>query len=189
MSLSPPEAAPLGRVADRRLALAVLLGACAMGCAVGLAATSAWLISRSAQRPQESAIAIAIVGVQFFALGRGLLRYCERLAGHDAALRVLVRVQVQLYERLERLAPAGLPEFRSGELLARLVHDVDALQSLLVRVIPPFAIAALVGAITVALLGAMLPAAACCSPPRSCHGPMAAWRPARQLGRRVHAGS
>ena len=160
MSLGPPGAAPLGRLANRRLALAVLLGAGAMGCAVGLAATSAWLISRSAQRPQESAIAIAIVGVQFFALGRGLLRYCERLAGHDAALRVLARVQVQLYERLERLAPAGLPEFRNGELLARLVHDVDALQSLLVRVIPPFAIAALVGAITVALLGAMLPAAA-----------------------------
>jgi thiol reductant ABC exporter CydC subunit len=131
-----------------------------MGCAVALIATSAWLISRSAQRPRESALAVAIVGVQFFALARGLLRYGERLAAHDAALRVLAGVRVRIYERLERLAPAGLPAFRSGDLLARLVGDVDSLQDLLVRVLPPFAIALVVGAGTVAFLLALLPAAA-----------------------------
>ena len=149
----------LARPAAGGLALATLLGAGAIAAATGLIATSAWLISRSSQRPQESAVAIAIVGVQFFALARGLCRYGERLAGHDAAFRVLADLRVRIYERLERLAPLGLPAFRSGELLARLVHDVDSLQDLLLRVLPPFAIALLVGAATVVLDWWMLPAA------------------------------
>ncbi len=149
----------IARPAAGRLALATLLGAGAVAAAIGLIATSAWLISRSSQRPQESVVAIAIVGVQFFALSRGLCRYFERLVGHDAAFRVLSNLRVTVYERLERLAPLGLPAFHSGELLARLVHDVDSLQDLLLRVVPPFAIALIVGAGTVALVWLMLPAA------------------------------
>jgi thiol reductant ABC exporter CydC subunit len=149
----------LARPAAGRLALATLLGAGAVGAAIGLIVTSAWLISRSSERPEESAVAVAIVGVQFFALSRGLCRYGERLVGHDAAFRVLADLRVRIYERLERLAPLGLPAFRSGELLARLVHDVDALQDLLLRVVPPFAIAALVGAGTVGVVWMVLPAA------------------------------
>ncbi len=149
----------LARPAAGRLVLATLLGAGAVGAAIGLIATSAWLISRSSQRPEESAVAVAIVGVQFFALSRGLCRYGERLVGHDAAFRVLADLRVRIYERLECLAPLGLPAFRSGELLARLVHDVDALQDVLLRVVPPFAVAALVGAATVGVLWLVLPAA------------------------------
>jgi thiol reductant ABC exporter CydC subunit len=149
----------IARPAAGRLALATLLGAGAVAAAIGLIATSAWLISRSAQHPQESAVAVAIVGVQFFALARGLCRYGERLVGHDAAFRVVSQLRVSLYTRLERLAPLGLPAFRSGDLLARLVHDVDALQDLLLRVAPPFAIALGVGAATVALAWSMLPGA------------------------------
>ncbi len=65
---------------------------------------------------------------------------------------MLSEIRVSVYERLERLAPLGLPAFRSGDLLARLVHDVDALQDLLLRVVPPFAIALGVGAATVGLV-------------------------------------
>ena len=97
--------------------------------------------------------------MQFFALARGLCRYGERLVGHDAAFRVLSELRVGVYERLERLAPLGLPAFRSGDLLARLVHDIDALQDLMLRVLPPFAIALGVGAATVGLVWVMLPAA------------------------------
>ena len=149
----------LARPAAGRLALATLLGAGAVAAAIGLIATSAWLISRSAQRPQESAVAIAIVGVQFFALSRGLCRYAERVVGHDAAFLVLSDLRVSVYERLERLAPLGLPAFGSGDLLARLIGDIDSLQDLLLRVVPPFAIALLVGAATVGLVWWMLPAA------------------------------
>lgn len=165
LAKSPPEAPlwhtlAIAHPAAGRLALATLLGAGSVAAAIGLIATSAWLISRSSQQPPESAVAVAIVGVQFFALSRGLCRYFERLVGHDAAFRVMSSLRVSVYERLERLAPLGLPAFRSGELLSRLVQDVDSLQDLLLRVVPPFAIALLVGAGTVALVWWMLPAAA-----------------------------
>jgi thiol reductant ABC exporter CydC subunit len=139
--------------------LATLLGAGSIAAAIGLIATSAWLISRSSQRPPESVVAVAIVGVQFFALSRGLCRYFERLVGHDAAFRLLASLRVGVYERLERLAPLGLPAFRGGDLLSRLVADVDSLQDLLLRVVPPFTIALLVGVGAVALVWTMLPAA------------------------------
>ena len=141
------------------LVLAIVLGAAAVAASIGLIATSAWLISRSAQHPQESAVALAIVGVQFFALARGVCRYAERLVSHNAAFRLLADLRVRTYERLERLAPLGLPAFRSGDLLARLVHDVDALQDVPLRVLAPFAIALCVGATTVAAVALMLPAA------------------------------
>jgi thiol reductant ABC exporter CydC subunit len=149
----------ISRPAAKQLVLSTLLGAGSIGAAIGLIATSAWLISRSSQRPAESAVAIAVVGVQFFALARGLCRYAERLVGHDGAFRVMSDLRVSVYERLERLAPFGLETFRGGDLLARLVHDVDSLQDLLLRVLPAFAIALIVGAVAVGLLWWMLPAA------------------------------
>jgi thiol reductant ABC exporter CydC subunit len=161
VGIEAPLASTLGLVAPAapRLALASVLGAAAVGAGIGLIATSAWLISRASQRPPESAIALAIVAVQFFALSRGLFRYGQRVVGHDVAFRSLADLRVRSYERLESLAPAGLPAFRSGDLLARVVHDIDSLQDLLLRVIPPFVIAVLVGTGTVVLVWWMLPAA------------------------------
>jgi thiol reductant ABC exporter CydC subunit len=144
---------------SRRLLLACLLGACALGAGIGLLATAAWLISRAAQHPHESALALGIVAVQFFGLSKGLARYGQRLVGHDAALRALADLRVRIYRALEPLAPSGLAAFRSGELMARFVDDVDSLQDLLVRVIAPFGVAILVGVATVALEWAVLPAA------------------------------
>jgi thiol reductant ABC exporter CydC subunit len=154
-----PRTIAIARPAAAALALATFLGACAIGAAIGLIATSAWLVSRSSQRPQESAVAIAIVAVQFFALARGLCRYSERLVGHDAAFKALSDMRVAVYQRLERLAPLGLPLFRSGDLLTRLIADVDSLQDLMLRVMPAFAIALIVGAGTVTLEWWMLPGA------------------------------
>jgi thiol reductant ABC exporter CydC subunit len=130
-----------------------------VGCGVALLATSAWLISRAAQHPSVVALGLAIVGVRFFAIARGMCRYGERLSGHDTALRALAGLRVRVYERLEGLAPSGLPAFRRGDLLARLVHDVDTLQDLMVRVVPPFGAALVVGAATVALTWMILPSA------------------------------
>jgi thiol reductant ABC exporter CydC subunit len=157
--------APLGRTLDivrptsRRLLLAILFGAGAVAADICLIGTAAWLISRAAQHPNESHLAVAIVGVQFFGLSRGFFRYEERLVGHDAAFRLLADMRVRVYQRLEQLAPAGLPAFRRGDLLARVVQDVDSLQDVSLRVIPPFAIATLVGTLTVALMWWMLPVA------------------------------
>ncbi len=158
-STSIRETAEFARPAWRRLTLAILLGAAAIGAGIGLLATAAWLISRAAQHPKESALAIGIVAVQFFGLSRGIARYGQRLVGHDAAFRALADLRVRVYARLEALAPAGLPAFRSGDLMARFVHDVESLQDLMVRVISPFAIAILVGALTVAFVWSILAAA------------------------------
>jgi thiol reductant ABC exporter CydC subunit len=149
----------LTRGGGGRLVVAGLLGAGAVCAAVGLLATSAWLISRASQHPPVEVLAVAIVGVRFFGIARGVARYLERLVGHDAALRSLTGVRVRVYERLEQLAPAGLPAFRSGDLLARVVADVDALQDLPLRVLQPVLVALVAGAAVVGLLWWLLPAA------------------------------
>jgi ABC-type transport system involved in cytochrome bd biosynthesis fused ATPase/permease subunit len=149
----------LGRGMRGRFVLAALAGTAAAGCAVGLGATAAWLVSRAAQHPPVLYLMVAIVAVRAFGLGRGVLRYAERLAGHDAALRVLGGLRVTVYRRLAELAPAGLTRLRSGDLAARVVDDVDGLADLWLRLILPYAVAGLVGAGTVALLAALLPGA------------------------------
>jgi thiol reductant ABC exporter CydC subunit len=149
----------IAQPARRRITHASLLGAGAIGASIALMATSAWLISRAAQHPAEASLTLAIVGVQFFGLSRGFLRYAERLVGHDAALRVLADLRVRVYERLEAAAPAGLPLFRRGDLMARVVNDVDSLQDVVLRVIEPFAVAALVGIVTIAGMWWVLPQA------------------------------
>ena len=102
---------------------------------------------------------MAIVGVQFFGLSRGFFRYGERLTSHDAALRLIADLRVDVYGHLEKLAPSGLAEFRNGDLLARFARDVDSLQDLVIRVIPPFAIAMMAGTATVVVMWCLLPAA------------------------------
>ena len=72
----------------------------------------------------------------------GPLRYAERLVGHDAALRALTRWRVWLYDCLSPRVPAALAGWRSGDLLARAIDDVDALQDLYLRTLLPVAIAA-----------------------------------------------
>ncbi|MGA7756389.1 MAG: hypothetical protein WCA57_00970, partial [Ilumatobacteraceae bacterium] len=160
------ELAPIGRTFGLarsrvgRLMLAILLGAAATGSGIGLLATSGWLISRASQQPSIAALGVAVVGVRLFALSRGLSRYGERLVGHDAAFRSLADLRVRVYERLERIAPAGLPSYHRGDLLARLVGDVDTLQDLMIRVIPAFAIALTVGGLTVLMIAWISPGAA-----------------------------
>jgi ATP-binding cassette subfamily C protein CydC len=142
-----------------RLALAVLCGTLAAGSAIGLTATSAWLISRAAQHPPVLYLTVAIVAVRAFGIARGVFRYLERLVAHDAAFRVLTELRVRVYQRLERLAPAATPVLRAGDLVSRFVADVDTALDVLVRVVLPYLVAALVGAAAVGLVGAFLPAA------------------------------
>ena len=151
--------ARLGRPVSGRLGVAVLLGLGAALAGIGLTATSAWLISRAAQQPPVLYLMIAITAVQAFGISRGVLRYGERLAAHDAAFRVLARLRGQVYLRLERLAPAGLAAYRSGDLLARLVADVDGLADLWLRVLLPYTIVVIAATATTLLVGALVPVA------------------------------
>jgi ATP-binding cassette, subfamily C, bacterial CydC len=142
-----------------RLALSVLLGALTVLFGVGLMATAGYLISRAAERPAILSLTVAIVGVRFFGLARPLARYLERLTSHDLAFRVLGQVRVRVYERIEPLAPAELEGYRRGDLLSRIVADVDALQNLHLRGLAPPLVALLTAAVSVAVAAAFLPAA------------------------------
>jgi ABC-type transport system involved in cytochrome bd biosynthesis fused ATPase/permease subunit len=97
--------ARLGRPVLPRLALAVLAGAGAAGAAIGLAATSAWLVSRAAEQPPVYMLLPAVTAVRAFGISRGVLRYAERLAAHDAAFRVLGELRADVAARLARLLP------------------------------------------------------------------------------------
>ena len=151
--------ARLGRPVAPRLALAVLAGVGAGTAAIGLAVTSAWLISRAAEQPPVLMLLTAVAAVRAFGIARGVLRYAERLAAHDAAFRVLLELRTDAYARLARLAPAGLAELRSGDLLARLVGDVDGLADVWLRVLLPYLGAGIVAAGAVALVGGLVPSA------------------------------
>lgn len=136
----------MARPMRTRLALGVVAGAAATGCAVALLGTSGFLLARASQHPNVIAISVAVVAVRAFSIGRGVFRYGERLATHDVAFRILGDVRGAIYRRLERLTPAGLLAFRSGDVLTRFVADVDATQDLFIRGIVPPLTAALVGA-------------------------------------------
>ncbi|MFH8679167.1 thiol reductant ABC exporter subunit CydD [Streptomyces lydicus] len=142
-----------------RFALALLLGSLALGSAVGLMATSGWLISRAAQQPPVLYLMVAVTATRAFGIGRAVFRYAERLVAHDAVFRMLADVRVAVYRRLERLAPAGLAERRRGDLLSRLVADVDAVQDYFLRWLLPVGAAVLVGVGTVGFTAWLLPEA------------------------------
>ncbi|WP_200264106.1 thiol reductant ABC exporter subunit CydD [Streptomyces sp. HSG2] len=142
-----------------RLGLALLLGSLALGSAVGLMATSGWLISRAAQQPPVLYLMLAVTATRAFGIGRAVFRYAERLVSHDAVLRMLADTRVAVYRRLERLAPAGLRDRRRGDLLVRLVADVDALQDHWLRWWLPAGSAVVVSGAAVAFTAWMLPEA------------------------------
>lgn len=146
-STTPPSAAAVLRLAlpsARRLLPAIIAGVFSGAFTIGLAACAAWLIVRASEQPPILYLSMAVVGVRAFAIGRGVLRYLERLSGHDAAFRQLGDLRVGVYERLVAVAPDGVRGIRRGDLLSRLVGDVDELQNLPVRVVQPLASAVVV---------------------------------------------
>jgi thiol reductant ABC exporter CydC subunit len=153
-------AARAGSSERRRLALAAALGFAAIASAGGLLLTSGYLISRAAQRPDILTLSVAIVAVRAFAIARSLFRYGERLASHDAALRLLGRVRAAFYRRLAPLVPGELGGPRSGDLLSRFVGDVDTLQDLYLRALAPPVVAALTICAAAGTAWLILPAAA-----------------------------
>ncbi|GGW52694.1 hypothetical protein GCM10010503_32210 [Streptomyces lucensis JCM 4490] len=149
----------LGGARRGRLGLALVLGSLALGSAVGLMATSGWLISRASQQPPVLYLMVAVTATRAFGIGRAVFRYAERLVSHDAVLRTLADTRVAVYRRLERLAPAGLRTARRGDLLTRLVADVDDLQDYWLRWLLPASVALTVSAASVGFTAWLLPEA------------------------------
>ena len=143
-----------------RILAAIALGVLSLGSALALAGVSAWLITRAWQMPPVLDLSVAVVAVRTFAISRGVLHYCERLATHDTALRAAGTARAQIYSRLAR-GPAGAAvRLHSGELVARVGAAVDDLANVLVRAAVPIGVAAVLGLAATAVVAAISPPAA-----------------------------
>ncbi|MFC1407642.1 thiol reductant ABC exporter subunit CydC, partial [Streptacidiphilus cavernicola] len=142
-----------------RTALAVTLSALALLSATALLGTSGWLIDRASQQPPILYLMVAMTAVRTFGISRGVLRYAERLLSHDNVLRSLGELRTTVYRRLERLSPDGADGRLRGDLLSRMVADVDAIQDYVLRYRLPAAAAALTATATAAALAVILPTA------------------------------
>ncbi|MFI9381014.1 thiol reductant ABC exporter subunit CydD [Kutzneria sp. NPDC052558] len=151
--------ARLTELLNRRSMIGVLLGVLAVGSGIALTATAAWLIARASQQPPEAALAVAVVAVRAFGLGKGALRYLERLVTHDAAFRLGGGLRVRLWEALVRIGPARTTTLRRTDGVQRLVDDTDAVRDLVPRVLVPPLVGLLVAIGAVVLEAAVLPAA------------------------------
>ena len=144
----------------RRILAAVAAGVATLGSALALAALSAWLITRAWQMPPVLDLTVAVVAVRALGISRGIFRYLERLATHDAALRGTTSARTVIYRRLADGDPAAAAGLRRGDLLARTGADVDALGDVVVRALIPIAVAAVMALSAIVLLGFISPAGA-----------------------------
>jgi ATP-binding cassette subfamily C protein CydC len=138
--------APFVRLLGRHwkwMLLGTFFGFITIAAAVGLLSLSGWFISASAlagltlSNAQLFNFFYPSIGVRFFAILRTLCRYTERITAHDATFRVLESLRSWFYKALEPLAPGCLIRFRSGDILNRIIEDIEALDNLYLRVLSP----------------------------------------------------
>ena len=147
----------------RPMLTGVLMGLLAAGSAVGLLGLSGWFITAAALAGATAAGAAGFnffypsIGVRIFAVTRTLARYAERVFSHDATFRILSDLRAEAYRRIEPLAPAGLMRFESGDILQRLVGDIDTLDHVYLRTASPCVIFAFTAAGVTVLLGLVDP--------------------------------
>ena len=135
-----------------RLYLGILLLALTALSAIGLLALSGWFITAGALTGMALALGIAASldvyvpggGIRFFALSRTVARYLERLYNHDTVLRLLADLRRRLFAAIAKLDERTLVQRRSSDWLNRLTADIDALDSLYLRLLAPPAVALLV---------------------------------------------
>ena len=125
-------------LAEKKLImLSILLGFIAAISSVGLLGTGGYLISQAALHPPLYTLTLTIIFVRFFGLSRAASRYAERYFSHKATFSILGRLRVYFYDKIEPLAPALFSSYRSGDLLSRVVADVEKLQFFFLRVFYP----------------------------------------------------
>jgi len=142
-----------------KLAISTALGAIAVLAGVGLMGIAGYLISRAAEHPPVLSLTVAAVAVRACGLGKPIARYFERLLSHDLAFRTLARTRGAFFRKLEPLVPANVQGFRQGDLLVRMVGDVDAMQHLVLRGVGPAIVAFVSGAVAVAVVASFHPLA------------------------------
>jgi len=132
------------RMFTSEVIISLLLGVAAIAAGIGLLGTSAYLIASAALHPSIADLQVAIVGVRFFGISRGVFRYFERLVSHSINLKVLSYLREDFYRRVEPGAPANLVSYHSGDVLQRVMGDLETLENFYVRVVSPVIIAIVV---------------------------------------------
>ena len=131
--------------------LAILLGCATVASNMGLMGMAGYLIAAAAIVPFMFLLTLPAYIVRFMGVSRAVFRYTERLTSHSVTFRLLARLRTWVYSRLEPLAPARLLMYRSGDVLTRLVADIDELQNLYLRVVSPLVVAVLISMLTFSL--------------------------------------
>ncbi|WP_267889233.1 ABC transporter transmembrane domain-containing protein, partial [Achromobacter xylosoxidans] len=144
------------------LLLALFCALATVAAGVGLLGVSGWFLTGAALAGAGGAFNLfapsALVrGLSFL---RIVSRYADRVVGHAATLRLLADLRAAVFAALIRLTPRQLARYRSGDLVARMTGDVDALDTVFLFVLAPLATAILAGAALTAVLGYWVPAAA-----------------------------
>ena len=134
------------------MVLSILMSVLTIFSGVGLMSASAYIISAAALHPSIAELQVAIVGVRFFGISRGVFRYLERTLSHQTTFRVLARLRTWFYHSIEPLAPARLMGYRSGDLLTRILADIESLESFYVRAVAPPLTAVLTAGVVYAFL-------------------------------------
>ena len=147
------------RTQRRAVGVAVTAGLLVSLSTVGLAATSAWLIVRAAQRPSVLSLSVPMGLVQLFALAKAAGRYWERTQTHRAALGAMGHVRSRVATDLEPLLPAGLGP-RSADVVDSVLRDVERVQDLLTAVAGPLITSVAAGLVSVVVCGLMVPSTA-----------------------------
>ncbi len=135
-----------------RFAGGLLLGAATIIAGIGLMSSSGYLITRAAERPMIVDLFMVTAAVRFFGISRAVVRYFERLVSHDLVFRILVTVRAMVYRKLDAAPLKWIMGRRPGDLLARLVTDIETLQSFYLRIISPSVVAAVISIITCSAL-------------------------------------
>jgi ATP-binding cassette, subfamily C, bacterial CydC len=140
-----------------QVAFAILLGCVMIASSMALLGMAAYLIAAAALAPLLVTLTIPIFIVRFASVSRAGSRYMERLVSHDVTFRLLAQLRIWVYSRLEPLAPAYLQGYRSGDVLTRLVSDVEELQNVYLRVFSPIFVAVVIGLLTFVLFSLFSP--------------------------------
>lgn len=140
-----------------RIALAVFLGCVTVASNIGLLGMAAYLIAAAAIVPFLVLLTLPIYIVQFMGVLRPVSRYMERLMAHNITFRLLAQLRTWVYNRLEPLSPGRLLMYRSGDMLTRLVSDVEELQNIYLRGVSPLMVALLSALLTFALFSIFSP--------------------------------
>ncbi|TAA72647.1 thiol reductant ABC exporter subunit CydC [Planococcus salinarum] len=121
----------------RDVSLAIIFGVLAGLASVALLASSGYLISKAALTGQMTVLIVIGASLKLFGLGSAISRYAERLLSHRATFTMLGNLRVAFFEKLAPVAPEIYGKYRSGDLLARIIGDVESLQNFLLRVFYP----------------------------------------------------